>query len=154
MIEQDILDYLTREQTLELWATPYTNSHYLVEAIHGDGKQLVWFETMDSRPFHYYIRIDSSLDLNKDDWEILSKDDRDAYGEFPEMLMQMIEEEVDNIDRYEEQVDGLYTNEQDISEGHPPFEYKWPMFSLGAGWSYGTVDLEWAKRQMAQIVET
>jgi len=142
MISQEILDHITREQTLTLWGQPSTDRHCLISEKHGDGKQLICFETMDSRPFHYYIRVDSSLDLDKEEYEMLSIEDRDNFGSFSEMIMQMIEEEYDNIDRYEEQDNGKYTNEQDRDEGHEPFEYKFPMFSLGAGYSYGVVDLK------------
>jgi len=142
MITQKILDHITREQTLTLWGQKSTGRHCLISKKHGDGTQLVCFETMDSRPFHYYIRVDSSIDFDKEDWEQISGEDRDNYGTFSEMIMQMIEEECDNIDRYEEQENGLYTCEQDQKEGYEPFEYKFPMFSLGAGYSYGLVDLK------------
>ncbi len=145
---QEFLDYITREQTLTLWTYPRTGRHCLIEEKHGDGKQLICFQTMDSRPFNYYIRVDSSLNLDHEDHEVLNSRDTDEFGCFSEMIMRMIEEEHDNIDRYQEQEDGLYTNDQDRDEGHPPFKYKWPMFSLGAGYSYGVVDVEAGIRAM------
>lgn len=149
MWTQELLDFLTREQILHLWGQPYTDKLYLVDGIHGDGQQLIWFETMNSRPFYYLIRVDSSLDVeNGDDYDLLSDEDNSAYGSFTEMIMQMIEEEVGNIDNYEEQIDGLYTNEQERAEGFEPFEYKFPMFSLGAGYSWGEMDIESTIREM------
>ena len=139
MITQEKLNHLTRERTVKFWGEEYIGSDCLIDAIHGDGKQLAHFQTIDSRPWVYYIRVDSSVNFDKEDWEQVLGEDRDNYGTFPEMIMQMIEEEHDNIDRYEEQEGGFYTNEQDKHEGHEPCEYKFPMFSLGGGYSYGVV---------------
>lgn len=136
---EELIKHLTRVQTRTLWGDKITDRHYLVEATHGDGLQLVEFQTMDSRPFCYLIRVDSRLDLSKDEYEMFSQQDRDDYGCFSEMIMQMIEDEFDNIDRYEEIESGLFTSDQEKDEGHKPFEYKWPIFSLGAGFSYGVV---------------
>ena len=145
MITDELLEYLTKERTKTMWGQKAVGFDCLIEAKHGDGKQLSYLQTMDSRPFHYLIRVDSSLDLDKDYNEILPEDS-ECY--FDEMLMRMIEEEHDNIDRYEETECGIYTCDQDKEEGIEPFEYKWPMFSLGAGHSYGAIDVEYCNRQM------
>jgi hypothetical protein len=142
---EELLEYLTRERTKTMWGQKTISYDCLIEAQHGDGKQLVYFQTMNSRPFYYIIRVDSSLDLDKDYNEILPENS-DVY--FDEMLMRMIEEEHDNIDKYEETESGMYTCDQDREEGIKPFEYKWPMFSLGAGCSCGTIDVEYYKRQI------
>ena len=99
MITDELLEYLTRERTKTMWGQKTTSYDCLIEAIHGDGKQLAYLQTMDSRPFYYIIRVDSSLDFDKDYNEILPEDS-ECY--FDEMLMRMIKDEHDNIDRYEE----------------------------------------------------
>jgi len=43
--------------------------------------------------------------------------------------------------QYDEVECGFYTCEEDFEEGIEPFEYEWPMFDLGAGHSYGLVDV-------------
>lgn len=145
-----LLEYLTRERIKVLWATPEASYDCLLEKEHGDGGQLVYLQTMDSRPFYYLIRVDSSLDLEKEYHEILSEDS-ECY--FDEMLMRMIEDEHDNIFRYEETEAGLYTSNQDEEEGIEPFEYKWPMFSLGAGHSYGAIDIDFYLKEMERQPE-
>ena len=42
---------------------------------------------------------------------------------------------------YEEIESGIYTSEQDKKDGIKPFKYKFPMFSLGAGYSYGLLKI-------------
>jgi len=138
-MNQEILDYLTREQRKFLWGKGETGRDYLVEEIHGDGKQLVGLETMDSRPFHYYMRVDSSLDLSLEDDEILQGEDKECFYRLSEMIMYYIVEECDDIDRYLE-IDGLYFDPND--ETVEPFNYEMPMFSYGAGHCWWKVDLE------------
>lgn len=92
------------------------------------------------------IRVDSSLNLELEEYQILNEGND---GDFSEMIMQMIEEECDNIDRYEEMGDGTYFDPQEPLE--MPFEYEWPMFSLGAGYTYGVVDIEFYKNEMKRI---
>lgn len=128
---------LAKERVAKLWGQEYVGSDYVVNEVHGDGMQIAYFMTLDSRPFCYYIRIDSGLDLALDDYDILSGEDKDHYGSYTEMLMQMIEEECDNIDRYEENEDSFYTCDQDIEEGIEPFEFKFPMLSAGTGYFWG-----------------
>ena len=144
--------YLTKEETRHLWGQPVTNRDYLVSEVHGDGKQYVWFETMDSRPFAHIVKVDSSLEIDADDYDILTEEENNNYGCFSEMLMQMIEEEYDSIDRYPIELEnGHYTNEQDQEEGYEPVTGNWPMFSLGAGYSYGRIDIEEIKSKLDRI---
>ena len=136
-MKDKIIEYLTIQQTKKFWGECLTGSDCLIEEVHGDGKQLVYLETMDSRPFHYIIRVDSSLDLTKEDHEILPENYDCHFGE---MLIKMIVEEHDDIDRYQEIESGIYTSEQDKKDGIKPFKYKFPMFSLGGGYSYGLLN--------------
>lgn len=145
MITDKLLKYLTREQTKTLWAQTETSFDCLIKEKQGDGKQLVYLQTMNSRPFHYLIRVDSSLDLKKEYHEILPEDS-ECY--FDELLMRMIEEEHGNIDSFEETENGLFTCDEDKEEGIKPFEYEYPMFSLGAGYSYGVVDVDYYNTEM------
>ena len=138
-MKDKIIEYLTRQQTKKFWGEYLTGSDCLIKEVHGDGKQLVYLETMDSRPFHYIIRVDSSLYLTKEDHEILPENYDCHFGE---MLIRMIVEEHDDIDDYQEIESGIYTSEQDKKDGIKPFKYEFPMFSLGAGYSYGLLNIE------------
>jgi hypothetical protein len=52
------------ERDAELWGQRYRVTPRLVEEPIGDGSQLIWFETMDSRPNFWVLRVDSLWDLN------------------------------------------------------------------------------------------
>jgi hypothetical protein len=139
MITDEILNHLTREQTLTMWRETETSRDYLVEEKHGNGEQLVWFQTMDCRPFKYLIRVDSSLDISKSDDEILSEKELEELdiNNFSDLLVNMIEEEYGNyIDSDGEEV-----------------EYKMPILSIGAGFDYGVYSNERLKEIFAEEIK-
>lgn len=151
---QIINEILSSKKIKKHWGQDHEGSDYVVEQIHGDGKQLFWFQSMDSRPFGYYIWVDSSVKEDEFGEFKLSPSDQEIYNDFPEMLMQMIEEECDNIDNYHELDSGLYTNDQDIAEGIPPIKYEFPMFSISSGGYYWSkVDLDQFKNELKIIKE-
>lgn len=47
-----------------LWGTPYDVTPYLLEFVHGDGKQWFWIGYMDDRPNFYVARVDSGVSLD------------------------------------------------------------------------------------------
>lgn len=111
------------------WGQPCTITPALVDEKHGDGLQVVWLSSIDTRPFYYVLQIDSSIELDNDD--SLNEDDKKNYGTVWEMMLQMIEEQYDNIDRYQENSDGKYFDPYD--KDVEPFEYDTPMLSWGGG---------------------
>lgn len=134
-----IKKYLERPQNAKLWGQPVEGQYYLLDTVHGDGGKIIYFETMDSRPYGYFVRVDSSLNLDIVYGEILPNDS-DSDCDFEEMIMRMIEQEYDNIDSYEENGDGLYIDPDD--DETEPFEYNMPMFSLGAGYSWEEINMD------------
>ena len=44
------------------WGEEYDIIPYLIDAIHGDGKQWMWFGYLEDRPSFYVARVDSSFD--------------------------------------------------------------------------------------------
>lgn len=58
------------ERPVSLWGTDHQVIPYLIEAIHGDGKQWLWFGYMEDRPWFYVVRVDSSVrsQNNNDKW--------------------------------------------------------------------------------------
>jgi asparagine synthetase B (glutamine-hydrolysing) len=54
------------ERKSSLWGTEYDVIPYLIDAIHGDGKQWLWFGYLDDRPSYYVVRVDSSVIANND----------------------------------------------------------------------------------------
>ena len=52
-----------------LWGQEYPEySPYLCKTIIGDGLQLVYLGTIDNRPYHWLIRIDSKTNVSDDDF--------------------------------------------------------------------------------------
>lgn len=79
---EDYLKLKTAPRIPELWWQKYPEYEpYLCDTIISDGLQLVRLWTIDDRPHHWLIRIDSSTDVNADDFD------------YDEGILQHIEEE-------------------------------------------------------------
>jgi hypothetical protein len=122
---QKAIAYHTETMVVHWWGEDHVITPALVEETHGDGMQLIHVTPIDTRPNYYVLRIDSGVDLEN---EIFSDHDKEVYGTIKEMLLQMIEGEYDNIDRYEENEKGLYYDDET-----EPFEYEFPILSWGGG---------------------
>ena len=125
----EFLERETKPQNVRFWGSDYTVTPALVTEVHGDGLQIVYLEPLFTRPNYYILRIDSSIAL--DDDESLSEADKQNYGAVYELLLQMIEEEYDSLDRYDEGEDGLYFDP--YNDEVEPFEYEFPMLNWGGG---------------------
>ena len=115
------------------WGKNITITPALVDEVHGDGLQIVYLSSIYTRPNYYILKIDSSIILGDD--KSLSDEDQSEYGTVWEMLLRMIEDQYDNIERYKENKDGLYV---DCNEDVEPFEYCFPMLNWGGG-SWGRI---------------
>lgn len=71
-VKDKTLEEWIKEQTspreISLWGTVCDEAFEppLVEKIQGDGKQLIYFGTIDQRPRYWLLRIDSGIDLEED----------------------------------------------------------------------------------------
>ncbi len=76
----------TKERTYTHWGVEITFSPVICDTIIGDGLQLVYFGTMDQRPLHWLIRIDSNTDIDGDDFdfETLLAPLEECFGRHPE----------------------------------------------------------------------
>ena len=54
-------------ETVSFWGAKHTITPRLVAEALGDGRKLIWFETMDHRPNYYVLRVDSTWALDSDD---------------------------------------------------------------------------------------
>jgi hypothetical protein len=79
-------------KTARLWGQECKISPVLIEAPLGDGLQLLWVETMSSRPSFYVVRIDSSWDAERLYEEILPAGEY-SVGDAMELVERHIEEE-------------------------------------------------------------
>lgn len=73
-IERTIKKFLKHElrrQRAYLWGQYNVFTPYLVQKIWGDGLQIIYFGSIDDRPFWWAARIDSKTDISGDkfDWE-------------------------------------------------------------------------------------
>lgn len=131
-IEELINSEIETRETM-FWGQKTIVTPALVDEVHGDGLQIVYLSSIDTRPNYYILKIDSSIILDNN--ESLSDEDQSEYGTVWEMLLRMIEDQYDNIDRYEENKEGLYV---DCNGDVEPFEYCFPMLNWGGG-SWGLI---------------
>ena len=62
----------------------------------GDGKQLIWFQTLDQRPYWWWVLIDSKTNVSSDDFDPLEIYDliEDEFGAIPDEGDEDYDEEV------------------------------------------------------------
>lgn len=77
------LKHETRKQRSYLWGSYIVFAPQLVKEIFGDGKQIIYFGTIDQRPRYWIVRIDSQTDIDNDfDWEEIFRSIRSEFGEW------------------------------------------------------------------------
>lgn len=84
LTKEQILSNIQRETESSLWGEEVKFKPYLLKQTFGDGEQLIYFSTLDDRPYFWYVLVDSHIDV----------DDLDE-----EELYQAIEEECGGFDR-------------------------------------------------------
>ena len=106
MNKEQIERYLAKEQqstTASLWGDEVTFKPYLVKEIYGDGMCLIYFGTLDDRPYWWLVRVDSAMLTNQDDY---IESFVDEYGNsFNEVIHCQIEEECGCIDEDDDDYD-------------------------------------------------
>ena len=86
----------------------------------GDGKQLIWFQTSDQRPYWWWVLIDSETNVRSDDFDPLEIYDliEDEFGAIPDEGDEDYDEEVnsDVLDCYPMIVhnDGIAWGKQEL----------------------------------------
>ena len=121
-IEQIIEKELT-PRTARFWGQDYPNfTPVLAKTQHGDGQRLMWFNSMDTRPWFYIIRVDSGLPLDDSDESV------DAIHDFVDpILIEALEDEFGRFD----------DDNRDEGEEYPGF----PVVCLDSGtFSWGFFD--------------
>ena len=67
MTEEQINKFLAKEQEeteAQLWGDSVKFKPYLLEQIFGDGMKLIYFGTLDDRPYWWLVRVDSHAEEN------------------------------------------------------------------------------------------
>jgi hypothetical protein len=140
-IENDInkfIEYETREREVYFWGYDRTIKPRPIEETEGDGLQVVWLQTLHSKPDYYVLRIDSSHDVDSDDFD-------------EGLLLQMIENEWLNADDFiETGINGkeIYVHRDDcdldgnlyapVDEAVTRENLDFPMLNWSGGGSWGT----------------
>jgi len=68
MTQEQINKYLQLQQeetTASLWGDEVTFKPYLLEKIFGDGMKLIYFGTLDDRPYWWLVRVDSNAKIDE-----------------------------------------------------------------------------------------
>lgn len=81
-LEKELKPFKTR-----FWGEDCPVSPAFVQDSEGDGLQLIWLSSIDSRPQFYVLRIDSHWDVDSDDFDL-------------EYMLTRIKEECGDADRY------------------------------------------------------
>ncbi len=130
----------TRERTVHFWGYDYQVTPATATGHLGDGRQLLWFEPMNTRPNYYLIRIDSS-------WGEGDEDDED-FEDMCDHIDEIVDALADEFSEMEREREYL---EDDLREqGIEPDGYDtdlagnedrlgWPVLSLDSGYSWGIV---------------
>ena len=101
---EKILEKEQQEVTPTLWGDEYPSfKPYLLEEIYGDGMCLIYFGTLDDRPYWWLVRVDSAYLTNNVEYIESFIDD---YGNcFVEVIHSQIEDECGCIDEEDEEYD-------------------------------------------------
>ena len=66
---EEWISYETRKRTTTFWGRDFEIEPVICSEIQGDGLQLVWLSTINQRPDYWLLRIDSSTDIESDDFD-------------------------------------------------------------------------------------
>lgn len=116
-IDEIIKEEMT-PRTIRFWGAEYENfTPVLAKERHGDGKRLMWFSSMDTRPNYYLIRVDSGLPMDD------SAESMDIVYNFIDFaLIEALEDEF-----------GFSDDNREDGEEYPGF----PVVLLDTGFSWG-----------------
>lgn len=82
----EVMNDLCQKNQPKLWGEKYPEFEPKVcENKLGDGLQLIWFQTLDQRPYWWWVFVDSKWDMSKEDYTLQVYDlIEDEFGSIPE----------------------------------------------------------------------
>lgn len=86
-----MIDDLVKPRTVSFWGGEYQVTPVLVDKIFGDGRQIIGFAPLNTRPDYYVVRIDSGWCLSN--WET---DAPDHFVDHVDEVYEAIEDEYGN----------------------------------------------------------
>jgi hypothetical protein len=126
----------TKTHKVHFWGSDYTVTPAVVEAHHGDGKLLMWFAPLNTRPNYYLVRVDSRF---------FKCDEDDVYYKIESVVIEMIEEEFSEKEREREyladdlRAQGIEPDHTNTDLAGNEDRLGWPVLSLDSGYSWGVV---------------
>lgn len=116
----------------KFWGSEYLVTPAVCEHVIGDGRKLLWFQPLNTRPHGYLVRVDSSFGTDDDD---------DGYDSIDEVIYALIDQ-FSTVGRETEQLqeDGWSNDRIDSKESDAHLDF--PVLSLDSGYSWG-VEAEW-----------
>jgi len=80
--EEQILENIQRETIASLWGESVKFKPHLLKQKFGDGEQLIYFSTLDDRPYFWYVLVDSKTDVNELDYEEIHQAIEEECGNY------------------------------------------------------------------------
>ena len=116
------LHSLTKPRFVRFWGRRYRVAPCLVGTIFGDGKQIVWFEPLATRPDYYVVRVDST-------WNVVNHEVNPLCGHLEE-IYQAIETEFGlAVDTWEHNSGRQYTKHNSFPALHWDCGVSWGNFA-------------------------
>jgi len=82
----EVMNDLCQKHQPKLWGEKYPEFEPKVcKNKLGDGLQLIWFQTLDQRPYWWWVFVDSKCDMTEEDYSLQVYDlIEDEFGSIPE----------------------------------------------------------------------
>ncbi len=133
----------TRERTAHFWGQAFQVTPAVADAHLGDGRQLLWFEPLNTRPNYYLIRIDSSWGDLHDDAD--DADDNDNLRDHVDEIIDALVDEFGEMEREREHLEddlreqGIDPDDDNTDLAGNEDRLGWPVLSLDSGYSWGVM---------------
>ena len=126
----------TRKRTVHFWGSDYKVKPAAVVGFHGDGRLLLGFQCLNTRPDYYLVRVDSAF--------FSDDDDEDGCDKIEEVV-ELIEEEYSEKEREREyladdlRAKGIEPTADNTDLAGNEDRLGWPALSLDSGYHWWEV---------------
>lgn len=127
-----VIEYLTTPAKTEFWGVTSICEDVCAEEEIGDGLRLAWFQTLNQRPYLWYVKIDSNTDFSHTETENERK--------IVEDIIDILEEEYGRSYNCLEK-DKLCSSEE-YCENCEDERIQHPRLSLDSGYNWGEINIE------------
>lgn len=124
-----------KTRTVEWWGEKYQVTPAIVDSHLGNGRRLLRFQPLNTRPDYYLIRIDSRWDCGADEF----------YDDHLENVIEAIIDQYSEMEREREYLEedlreqGIEPTGDNTDLAGNEDRMGWPVLSLDSGYTWGTV---------------